>query len=167
MMNEFCINVHVTVDVTDRLHDLLSALRGTPCPSAAPALNEPEPVPAAAAVPAPEAVMAAISEAVTAPPAAAKEADVHAAEKEYTLVDVREAIDRTRTRIEGEDWLNANSPGRLRWHEPLNAWFRLTAAHFGAEKPSWLPDSESRRLFIAECDRVTVEDDSLVVKCPF
>lgn len=162
MMNEFCINVHVTVDVTDRLHELLSALRGAPCPPAAPALNEPEPVPPVVAAPAPEAVMAAISEAVTADPAVA-----HPIKKEYTLVDVREAIDRTRLRIEGEDWLNANSAGRLRWHEPLNAWFRLTAAHFGAEKPSWLPDSESRRLFIAECDRVTVEDDSLVVKCPF
>lgn len=166
MMNEFCINVHVTVDVTDRLHELLSALRGTPCHSASVALNEPEPAPAVDAAPAPEAPTAAIPEAAAAVPAAAKETEA-SAEKEYTLVDVREAIDRTRLRIEGEDWLNANSAGRLRWHEPLNAWFRLTAAHFGAEKPSWLPDSESRRLFIAECDRVTVEDDSLVVKCPF
>ncbi|MGM9871351.1 MAG: hypothetical protein ACI31E_06115 [Muribaculaceae bacterium] len=164
-MNEFCINVHVTVDVADRLHELLSALRG------APVLNEPQPacaVEAAAAIEAPadEASAAAIPEAATAAPAAVMESEAPA-EKEYTLVDVREAIDRTRLRIEGEDWLNANSAGRLRWHEPLNAWFRLTAAHFGAEKPSWLPDSESRRLFIAECDRVTVEDDSLVVKCPF
>lgn len=167
MMNEFCINVHVTVDVTDRLHDLLSALRGAPCAPVAVAVNESVPVPAVEAAPADEAPAAAIPEAATAAPAAVIESEVHAAEKEYTLVDVREAIDRTRLRIEGEDWLNANSAGRLRWHEPLNEWFRLTAAHFGAEKPSWLPDSESRRLFIAECDRVTVEDDSLVVKCPF
>lgn len=165
MMNEFCINVHVTVDVTDRLHELLSALRGAPCAPVAVAVNESVPAPAVEAAAAIEVPAAAIDEAPA--PEATVPASEAPAEKEYTLVDVREAIDRTRLRIEGEDWLNANSAGRLRWHEPLNAWFRLTAAHFGAEKPSWLPDSESRRLFIAECDRVTVEDDSLVVKCPF
>ena len=165
MMNEFCINVHVTVDVTDRLHELLSALRGAPCAPVAVAVNESVPAPAVEAAAAIEAPSTAIDEAPA--PEATAPASEATAEKEYTLVDVREAIDRTRVRIEGEDWLNANSAGRLRWHEPLNAWFRLTAAHFGAEKPSWLPDSESRRLFIAECDRVTVEDDSLVVKCPF
>lgn len=164
-MNEFCINVHVTVDVTDRLHELLSALRGAPCAPVAVAVNESVPAPAVEAAAAIEVPAAAIDEAPA--PEATAPAPEATAEKEYTLVDVREAIDRTRVRIEGEDWLYANSAGRLRWHEPLNAWFRLTAAHFGAEKPSWLPDSESRRLFIAECDRVTVEDDSLVVKCPF
>lgn len=88
--------------------------------------------------------------------------------KEYTEVDVRAAMDRTRKRIEGENYKEkTDSEGYKRWHRTLTGWFKNTAAMFGAEKPSALPDSESRAKFIACCDAVTVKNDELVEDCPF
>ena len=88
--------------------------------------------------------------------------------KEYTEVDVRAAMDRTRRRIEGENYKEkTDSEGYKRWHRTLTGWFKNTAAMFGAEKPSALPDSESRAKFIACCDAVTVKNDELVEDCPF
>lgn len=92
----------------------------------------------------------------------------NAAAKEYTEVDVRAAMDRTRKRIEGEDYKEkTDSEGYKKWHRTLTAWFKNTAAVFGAEKPSALSDSESRRKFIACCDAVRIKDDELVENCPF
>lgn len=91
-----------------------------------------------------------------------------AGQKEYTEVDVRAAMDRTRRRIEGENYKEkTDSEGYKRWHRTLTGWFKNTAAMFGAEKPSALPDSESRAKFIARCDAVTVKNDELVEDCPF
>lgn len=91
-----------------------------------------------------------------------------AGQKEYTEVDVRAAMDRTRRRIEGENYKEkTDSEGYKRWHRALTGWFKNTAAMFGAEKPSALPDSESRAKFIACCDAVTVKNDELVEDCPF
>lgn len=88
--------------------------------------------------------------------------------KEYTEVDVRAAMDRTRKRIEGENYKEkTDSEGYKRWHRTLTGWFKNTAAMFGAEKPSALPDSESRAKFIACCDAVIVKNDELVEDCPF
>lgn len=88
--------------------------------------------------------------------------------KEYTEVDVRAAIDRTRDRIEGDNWSeNTGSDGYKKWHKPLTDWFKNTSALFGAEKPSLLPDSESRAKFIACCDAVYVENGELVKKTAF
>lgn len=98
----------------------------------------------------------------TAPVEAAQE------NKTYTEVDVREAMDRTRKRIEGENWKeNPDSEGYKKWHRRLTAFFKNTAALYGAEKPSTLPDSESREKFIKCCDAVYVKDDELVEDCPF
>ena len=91
-----------------------------------------------------------------------------AGQKEYTEVDVRAAMDRIRRRIEGENYKEkTDSEGYKRWHRTLTGWFKNTAAMFGAEKPSALPDSESRAKFIACCDAVTVKNDELVEDCPF
>lgn len=91
-----------------------------------------------------------------------------AGQKEYTEVDVRAAMDRTRRRIEGENYKEkTDSEGYKRWHRTLTGWFKNMAAMFGAEKPSALPDSESRAKFIACCDAVTVKNDALVEDCPF
>lgn len=88
--------------------------------------------------------------------------------KEYTAVDVRAAMDRTRKRIEGEGYKeNPDSEGYKKWHRVLTGWFKNTAAMYGAEKPSALPDSESRAKFIACCDAVYVKGDELVEDCPF
>ena len=90
------------------------------------------------------------------------------AEKIYTEVDVREAMDRTRRRIEGEDY-KTNTDGELykKWHRKLTGWFKNTAAIYGSDKPSTLPDSDSRRKFIEDCDRVHPNEDDLTMPIPF
>lgn len=89
-------------------------------------------------------------------------------EKVYTEVDVRDAMDRARRRIEGEDY-KTNTTGELytQWHRKLTAWFKQTAAAYGSDKPSTLPDSESRRKFIEECDLVHVSGSVLTTPLPF
>lgn len=88
--------------------------------------------------------------------------------KEYTEVDVRAAMDRTRKRIEGEDYKeNTDSELYKKWHRRLTGWFKQTSAIFGAEKPSALTDSESRHKFIACCDALDVEGDEFKENLPF
>lgn len=90
------------------------------------------------------------------------------AEKIYTEVDVRKAMKRARRRIEGEDY-KTNTTGELytQWHHKLTEWFKQTAAAYGSDKPSTLPDSESRRKFIEECDLVHVSGSCLTVPLPY
>ena len=83
-------------------------------------------------------------------------------------MDVREAMDRTRKRIEGENYKEqTDSEAYQKWHRTLSAFFRKTAALYGSDKPSTLPDSESRAKFIACCDAVYVKDDELIEDYPF
>ncbi len=83
-------------------------------------------------------------------------------EKEYTEVDVRAAMDATRRRIEGEDYKEkTDSEGYRKWHRALTAWFKSTAIALGSDKPSALPDSESRAKFIAACEGLGVVDEVL------
>lgn len=91
-----------------------------------------------------------------------------AEEREYTEADVRAAIDRARQRIEGDDWKdNPDGEGYKKWHRALTSWFKVTAALFGADRPSELPDSRSRMNFIRCCDEVEVKDGALVEAVPF
>lgn len=91
-----------------------------------------------------------------------------AEEREYTEADVRAAIDRTRQRIEGDDWKdNPDGEGYKKWHRALTSWFKVTAALFGADRPSELPDSRSRMNFIRCCDEVEIKDGALVGAVPF
>ena len=96
-------------------------------------------------------------------PEAAKE------KKEYTEVDVRAAMDRTRKRIEGEDYKEkTDSEGYKKWHRALTSWFKTTASAYGADKPSALPDSNSREYFINDCDNVIISDKGqLEIPAPF
>ena len=88
--------------------------------------------------------------------------------KAYTEVDVREAMDRCRKRIEGEDYKeNTSSEGYKTWHKALTGWFKNTAAALGADKPSALPDHESRAQFIKQCEEVTTEGGQLTIQAPF
>lgn len=91
-----------------------------------------------------------------------------AEEREYTEADVRAAIDRARCRIEGDDWKdNPDGEGYKKWHRALTSWFKVTAALFGADRPSELPDSRSRMNFIRCCDEVEIKDGALVEAVPF
>ena len=148
-MTQFTINVQIglTPELTAVLLPLVAKLQSEKQPAAAPAVEEPAAEEAPAEQPAAE---------------AAEE------KKEYTPEDVRAAMDRTRRRIEGEDF-KENTTGELykKWHRTLSGWFKNTAAIHGAEKPSALPDSDSRAAFIRECDEVIVENDQLTTKCPY
>ena len=102
------------------------------------------------------------------PEAAPEPQPEEAPEKEYTAVDVRAAMDRTRKRIEGENYKEkTDSDGYKKWHRVLTAWFKNTAAVYGAEKPSTLPTSDKRAAFIKECDAVFVKDGELTQDLPF
>lgn len=162
-MEPININVQIQVGVTQQLYDLLASLASLPtgariaqAPEVKPEqVKEPE-VTNRAEQPQPEAAPAAQAPAMP------------VSHGEYTEVDVRAAMDEARKRIEGEDYkTNTESEGRKKWHRALSSWFKNTAAIYGADKPSELPDSESRRKFIAECAAVKVINDELSQDLPF
>lgn len=168
-MQPIQINVQVNIGLTSELFTLLSSVVNRPAQlaelPAAPRNKKPEPKPEVANQPNPT-----DGQATAAKPEPAPEPQAPAKEetKEYTEVDVRAAMDRTRKRIEGENYKEKpDSEGYKKWHRVLTGWFKNTAAMYGAEKPSALPDSESRAKFIACCDAVCVKGDELVEDCPF
>lgn len=173
-MQPIQINVSVNIGVTDGLLALLTPMFNRPqveAPAAAPAprtqraskqqpvVENPEPQPGTEAkTEAPE----------PAPAEPAAPAEQPAQNKEYTEVDVRAAMHKVRQRIEGENYKEQpDSEGYKKWHKVLTGWFKNTAAFCGAEKPSALPDSQSRYQFIQCCEHVKVENDELVEDCPF
>lgn len=174
-MQPIQINVSVNIGVNQELYGLLSSLLSRPqevVETAAPAPRKPraakqQPVVENQPAPAPAPTPAQTEKPEPQPEAAPAEAPTQTA-KEYTEVDVREAMDRTRKRIEGENYKEqTDSELYKKWHRRLTAFFKNTAAVFGSDKPSTLPDSESRAKFIACCDAVCVKDDELVENCPF
>ncbi len=175
-MQPIQINVQVNIGMDSALLSMLSGL-ATTTQTAAPAVQQPQGKPKAEAKPKQVNQPAAQQPAAEAAPAAeetaptsgeAKPEPMPEKPKEYTEVDIRAAMDRTRKRIEGEDYKEKpDSEGYKTWHKRLTAWFKNTAALCGAEKPSALPDSESRAKFIAECDAVEIKGDELTKTCPF
>lgn len=144
-MQPIQINIHVDVGFNEALQGLLAAMVGgkTRQTDAAEPAAIPEPV-------------------------QAREPErVKAEQKEYTDVDLRAAIDRTRRRIEGENYKEQpDSEGYRTWHKALSAWFKEKSRQCGAERPVLLPDNESRARFIAHCDAVEVIDGQLVEDLP-
>lgn len=177
-MQPIQINVSVNIGVTPELNGLITSLfnrQQVEAPAAAPApkkpraarqqpvVENPQPDPQQETAPAAEAEPTPEPQTETAAPVEAAQEN-----KVYTVVDVRAAMDKTRKRIEGENWKeNPDSEGYKKWHRQLTAWFKNTAAICGAEKPSALPDGESCQKFVAYCDAVYVKDDELVEDCPF
>ena len=184
-MQPIQINVSVNIGVTPELNGLLTSLFNrsqVEAPAAAPAqkkpraakqqpvVENPEPQPETAPAAEPEQTVEEQPETAATAEAEPTAAPVEAAQenKVYTVVDVRAAMDKTRKRIEGENWKeNPDSEGYKKWHRQLTAWFKNTAAICGAEKPSALPDGESCQKFVAYCDAVYVKDDELVEDCTF
>ena len=161
-MTTFQLNIAVNIGVTDELKQLLTSIFTTSCYAPTPiAADKLVPVRLLADDPQPADSVAAPAEEEPAPVATPTE-------KIYTEVDVREAMDRTRRRIEGEDY-KTNTDGELykKWHRKLTGWFKNTAAIYGSDKPSTLPDSDSRRKFIEDCDRVHTNEDDLTMPIPF
>ena len=151
-MEPIKINVNVQVGVTEELYSLLRNL----LPGAKP-VEAPEP-----------AVQQQESKTDEEQAAPAKEEEAEPAEKEYTEVDVRAAMERTRKRIEGEDYKeNTSSEKYKKYHRQLTAEFKNIAAFLGSEKPSALPTSELRKNFCNQCDELILEDGQITRKIPF
>lgn len=174
-MQPIQINVQVNIGLNSELFALLTSVMNRPAqvaelPAAPrnkkPAKPQPEPKPEVTNQPDPNDGQATASEEPE--PTPEPEPVPQATAKEYTEVDVRAAMERTRKRIEGENYKEkTDSEGYKKWHRVLTGWFKNTAAMYGAEKPSALPDSESRAKFIACCDAVQVKGDELIEDCPF
>ena len=167
-MEPIKINVNVQVGVTEELYSLLRNLLPGAKPVAAPepvvqqqeSKTDEAPQPAEVSnqeeAPTPE------PEAEVAPESKAPD------NKEYTEVDVRAAMERTRKRIEGEDYKeNTSSEKYKKYHRALTAEFKNLAAFLGSDKPSALPSSELRETFCNQCDALILEDGKITRKLPF
>lgn len=168
-MDTIKINVNVQIGVTKELFCLLSAFQHRPAPAvaAAPAESKPGEAAAPAEVEQPKPEPEAKKE-EAAPKAEAKKEEAPA-NKEYTEVDVRAAMERTRKRIEGDDYKeNTNGEKYKKYHRQLTAEFKNIAALLGSEKPSALPSSELRETFCAQCDKLVIgEDGNITTNAPF
>jgi len=84
--------------------------------------------------------------------------------QEVTIADVRAAMDRTRRRIEGEDYKeHTDSEAYQKYHRMLTGMFKRSAALLGSDLPSQLPP-EQRQAFIDECDQWQIQGDGSVSK---
>lgn len=168
-MDTIKINVNVQIGVTKELFCLLSAFQHRPAPAvaAAPAESKPGEAAAPAEVEQPKPEPEAKKEEAASKAEAKKEAAP--ANKEYTEVDVRAAMERTRKRIEGDDYKeNTNGEKYKKYHRQLTAEFKNIAALLGSEKPSALPSSELRETFCAQCDELVIgEDGNITTNAPF
>ena len=105
-------------------------------------------------------------------PEAEAEASAEEEPKELTEQDIRDAMHRTRQRIEGENYKD-ETDGELykKYHRQLTSWFKNTAALLGSDKPSALiteKGQDEARKFIDECDRLEVlEDGTIGIKAPY
>lgn len=160
-MEPIKINVNVQVGLTDELFSLLSNLLSSAKQTAAPKpMAEPKPV----------AVINPVPEAPAEPePEPAKEEVQPQPEKEYTEVDVRAAMERTRKRIEGDDYKeNTEGDKYKRYHRQLTAEFKNIAALLGSEKPSAIASSDLRKKFCDQCDELELDEcGNITRKLPF
>lgn len=158
-MDTIKINVNVQIGVTKELFGLLSAFQHRPAPAVAatPAESKPGEAASPAEVEQPK------------PEPEAKKEEEAPANKEYTEVDVRAAMERTRKRIEGDDYKeNTNGEKYKKYHRQLTAKFKNIAALLGSDKPSALPSSELRETFCAQCDELVIgEDGNITTNAPF
>ena len=165
-MEPIKINVNVQVGVTEELYSLLRNLLPGAKPVAAPepAVQQRESKTDEAPQPAEVINQEPTQEPKNEEAAPAKEE----ADKEYTEVDVRAAMERTRKRIEGEDYKeNTSSEKYKKYHRQLTAEFKNIAAFLGSEKPSALPTSKLRKNFCDQCDELILENGQITRKIPF
>lgn len=163
----FSLQVNVTLGVSKELGDILSKLSNLPPLRLRPVEQKPAEIAQETEPVAQKPAESAQESAPVAQSAPAAEA-APAAQKEYTTEDVRAAMDRARQRIEGENYKNEKTEGRAKFHSALTERFKDYAGWIvkkdGQEKPSQLPDSESRRQFIAMCDNLTLSEDGTQIK---
>lgn len=158
-METIKININVQVGVTKELYAFLNCLtsKSTSAPMQAVEVKPSE------------AVEVKPSEAVEVKPEPEAPSQQELAEdREYTEVDVRDAMERTRKRIEGENYKNeTDSEGYKKYHRKLTASFKEISALLGSDKPSTLPTSDKRKSFCQQVDELVAEGDEIVTKVPF
>lgn len=179
MKTDFSISVQVNIGVTPEVVQLITAiLQRTPPTVAITAL-------AASEQPTPETIHASGEKKAESPTSdaatekqgentespkseeAVKTESTQEPAKELTEQDIREAMHRTRQRIEGEDYKNnTDSEGYKKYHKQLSANFKNIAALLGSDKPSTLP-ADKRASFIQQCDELVVKDGEITTNCPY
>lgn len=164
MKTDFSVHIHVDLGVTPELVALVNAvIDHRPMPT----VEAPKPEPSASEQP-----EAAAPAKKRGRKAATAEAPAEAEPKELTEQDIRDAMHRTRQRIEGENYKD-ETDGELykKYHRQLTSWFKNTAALLGSDKPSALiteKGQDEARQFIEECDRLEVlEDGTIGIKAPY
>lgn len=137
MQTEFNFNVRVTVGTTPALETLLSSLLKAPVQTEpteereTPVVEEPK----------------------------VEEAPQAEVQKKYTAADVRAAIDKTRSRIIGEDYQNNKTSDKYKkYYGALTKAFKQIAVFLGSDKPSTLPEDKIGS-FISQCDELNIADD--------
>lgn len=177
-MTNLEITVHVNLGVTPELTALVNAILHKETQPVVAASLEPAPEPAPAPVEEKPARGLRKSKSDTAAPEPAPASEAEAAPepapaedekpKELTEEDVRAAMHRTRTRIEGEDYKeNTDGEKYQKYHRQLTASFKNISALLGADKPSAIP-ADKRESFIKQCDELVIGDDgTITTKCPF
>lgn len=149
IMQPIEIRINVTVGVASGLEALLGMLtmRNNQAPVMLREAPAPSPAPSAETAPEP---------AQPKPEAPAKNGTA------VSLEEVRAAMDRARRRIEGEDYKeNTTGESYKKWHRPLTDFFKKIAKEISGttDKPSMLPDDDSRRKFIAWSDAIIINSD--------
>lgn len=149
IMQPIEIRINVTVGVASGLEALLGMLtmRNNQAPVMLREAPAPSPAPSAETAPEP---------AQPKPEAPAKNGTA------VSLEEVRAAMDRARRRIEGEDYKeNTTGESYKKWHRPLTDFFKKIAKEISGttDKPSMLPDDDSRRKFIAWSDAISINSD--------
>ena len=186
MKTDFDVHIHVDLGVTPELVALVNAVIGhrqmptvqiaqpaseqpeapAPKPKRGRKAAEPEPEPQPEAE-APEVTEQPTDEPEPQPEAEAPQPEASQEPKELTEQDIREAMHRTRQRIEGENYKEeTDSELYKKFHRQLTAQFKQIAAFLGADKPSALP-LEQRASFIRQCDELVVEGDTITTKVPY
>lgn len=158
MKTDFSINVRVDLGLTPRLEQILTSVLGKPgkmSEISAPVVA----APASDEVPQPSAV--------DAQPEEQAKVEQPKTVKQPSEQDVRDAMHRTRQRIEGEDYKNnTDSDGYQKYHKQLTSQFKMIAAFLGSDKPSTL-EPEKRQSFIEQCDELIIEDGKVISTTPY
>lgn len=141
MQTEFNFNVRVTVGTTPALEALLSSLLKAPVQTK-PVKEQDTPV---------------VEE-----PKAEEAPQAEEQPKKYTAADVRAAIDKTRSRIIGEDYRDNKTSDKYKmYYRALTRAFKQIAVFLGSDKPSTLPEDKIGS-FISQCNELNIADDGTI-----
>ena len=86
--------------------------------------------------------------------------------KTPSVSDMREAVNKLRSRIEGEDWEDKTSDGYKQWHRKVTTAVKGIVAFCGADKIPGIPE-ENRATFIQKVEELEIVGDAIQPNPPF